>query len=137
MSTNDDDLHDALQDLLPEDYSDVDRGRMNRLISQIGGSGSESRARLDIWMTEHRIRCERRSTQRLTEATDSLRQATADLAGHSEKSVRKIDIRNASIGGCDRRARFRDYRAGDCDRHARRVDRFTPNVRRTAVTIRR
>jgi hypothetical protein len=77
MPGSDDDAH---LDWLPE-YDAAARSRINALLSQIGANPNLGGTdRLNIWVAEHRIRAERRATERLTAATDSLRQTTNDTA---------------------------------------------------------
>lgn len=61
---------------------DAERERIGKLLSQIGGPNVSWGAKnfLDVWITEHRVRAERESSQRLTMATWVLSVATVVLA---------------------------------------------------------
>ncbi|OAN37670.1 hypothetical protein [Mycolicibacterium iranicum] len=74
-------MADGAGDLVGE-MTDADKQRISELLGQIGGPnvmwGSVNY--LEVWLTEHRVRAERKSSERLTRATWVLSAATVVLA---------------------------------------------------------
>lgn len=68
--------HDQLPMITPDDYK-----RIGAILNEIGGPNVVwgSQAHLDVWMTEHQIRCERLTNAQLSRATWALFGATVAL----------------------------------------------------------
>jgi hypothetical protein len=94
MSTPSDDGDVNAQDDLMRPITDADGPRLNEYIRPLGlSSSNQALAKLEIFIAEHRVRVERRATDRLTKATDALKATTERTSTELKNATERTSAR--------------------------------------------